>query len=180
MIETLTRGIFPIVTVRLRHEHDVVVARQRARLIARTVGFDQQEQVRFATAVSEIARNAFRYAAEGEVSFSVAAGSEGMSPCNDTRRSARQRSGKSWWLMVRVKDKGPGIAFLDTILDGSYVSSTGMGLGIMGARKLTDCFYLRSVLGEGTSVDLGIELPLAASDFSAADSLRVSNAVAAE
>ncbi|HVF41191.1 MAG TPA: sensor histidine kinase [Gemmatimonadaceae bacterium] len=180
MIETLTRGVFPIVTVRLRHEHDVVVARQRARLIAGSVGFDQQEQVKFATAVSEIARNAFRYATEGEVSFRVATGSDGMSPCDDTRRSGRQRSGKSWWLMVRVKDKGPGIAFLDTVLDGTYVSTTGMGLGIMGARKLTDCFYLRSIPGEGTSVDLGIEFPLTSYDFSSADALRISNAVAGE
>ena len=52
----------PLLTVALHYEQDVVVARQRARQVAGLVGFDAQDQTRIATAVSEIARNAFRYA----------------------------------------------------------------------------------------------------------------------
>jgi anti-sigma regulatory factor (Ser/Thr protein kinase) len=52
----------PISTIALRNERDVVQARQRAREIAAMVGFDNQEQIRLATATSEMARNAFRYA----------------------------------------------------------------------------------------------------------------------
>ena len=61
----------PIITVSLRYEEDVVVARQRSRQVAGLLGFEQQDSVRIATAVSEIARNAFRYAGGGEVDFSI-------------------------------------------------------------------------------------------------------------
>ena len=60
-----------IATVLLRNERDVVQARQRARELAAILGFDNQEQIRLATATSEMARNAFRYARNGKVSFSV-------------------------------------------------------------------------------------------------------------
>jgi anti-sigma regulatory factor (Ser/Thr protein kinase) len=51
-----------LVTVALRSERDVVTARQRARQIARLLGFQAQDQTRIAIAVSEIARNAVQYA----------------------------------------------------------------------------------------------------------------------
>ena len=48
-------------TVEIRLENDVVLARQRARMVAAAIGFDVQDQTRIATAVSEIARNTFEY-----------------------------------------------------------------------------------------------------------------------
>ena len=60
----------PILSVAIRHEHDTVDARQRARQIARLLGFDAQDQTRISTAVSEIARNAFNYAGGGRVEYS--------------------------------------------------------------------------------------------------------------
>ena len=56
---------FSLLTVRVRQDYDVVVARQRARTIAALLGYENQDQVKFATAVSEIARNACRYAEGG-------------------------------------------------------------------------------------------------------------------
>src|SRR5579859_5080991 len=102
----------------IRHEQDVVLARQRARQIAAALKFDSQQQTRLATAVSEIARNAFQYAGGGEVQF----GLEG--------ETAPQI------LLIRVSDRGPGIHDLRRILDGNYSSKSGMGLGIIGARRL--------------------------------------------
>ena len=55
----------PLLTLEVRLEHDVVLARQRARQVAGLLGFDAQDQTRVATAVSEIARNAFQYAGGG-------------------------------------------------------------------------------------------------------------------
>ena len=104
----------------LLREQDVVTARQRARQIAQLLGFDTQDQARIATAVSEIARNAVRYAMDGSIEYRL----EGESPPQV--------------LIVRVADRGPGIANLRDILDGNYRSSTGMGLGIVGARRLMD------------------------------------------
>ena len=52
---------FGILTTQLSFEHDVVPVRQRARQIAKLLGFDAQDQTRINTAVSEIARNALNY-----------------------------------------------------------------------------------------------------------------------
>ncbi|MBI1733914.1 MAG: response regulator, partial [Candidatus Rokubacteria bacterium] len=125
---------WPILSVAIHYEHDVVAARQRARHLAALLGFDTQEQTRIATAVSEIARNAYRYAGAGRVEFSV----EG--------RTVPQV------FAIAVSDQGPGIRDLPEILAGQYRSSTGMGLGIVGARRLMDQFHVESAPGRGTTV----------------------------
>jgi anti-sigma regulatory factor (Ser/Thr protein kinase) len=55
----------------VQHDQDVVTARQHAAEIAAMLGFDASEQTRIATAVSEIVRNAFRYASGGTITFAV-------------------------------------------------------------------------------------------------------------
>ena len=60
-----------ILTLEIRYEQDVVMARGRTRQIAELLGFDTQAQTRIATAVSEISRNAFQYAGGGKVIFSL-------------------------------------------------------------------------------------------------------------
>ena len=60
-----------VLSVAIKYEHDVVAARQRARQIAESLGFDAQDQTRIATAISEIARNAYSYAGGGRVDFLV-------------------------------------------------------------------------------------------------------------
>ena len=61
----------PVLSMEIRLEHDVVLVRQRARQIAGLLGFETQDQTRIATAVSEVARNAFQYAHSGKVEFLV-------------------------------------------------------------------------------------------------------------
>lgn len=130
-----------IMTVSLRYEEDVVVARQRARQLSGLLGFESQDSARIATAVSEIARNAFRYAKGGEVMFSV-----------EGERIPQV-------LCVQVKDKGPGIGNLNEILEGRYRSDTGMGLGIIGAQRLMDLCEVDTRPGAGTAVRLKKLLP---------------------
>ena len=125
---------YAIINVALKYEDDVVAARQRARQIAGLIGFDAQDQTRIATAVSEIARNAFRYARNGAVEFLI----EGQ--------TAPQV------LLIRVTDSGPGIADLKRIVEGRYQSDTGMGLGIIGAKRLMDQCEIDTALGKGTRV----------------------------
>ena len=131
----------PIMTVVIRYEQDVVSARQRTRQIAKELGFDAQDQTRLATALSEIARNAFSYAGGGKVDFSV----EGI--------TAPQI------FLIRVKDDGPGIANLKEILEGRYQSHTGMGLGIIGVRRLVDQCAITTNLKTGTEIILKKLLP---------------------
>src|SRR5512144_1037802 len=131
----------PILTLSLQYEQDVVAARQRARQIATLLGFDAQDQTRIATAVSEIARNAYSYAQGGQAEFQI----EGkMIP---------------QVLLIRISDKGPGIADLKRILNGQYQSPSGMGLGINGARRLMDQGEIESTPGQGTTVWLKKVLP---------------------
>src|SRR5580700_2359556 len=130
-----------ILSVLVRHEHDTVAARQRARQIARLLGFDSQDQTRISTAVSEIARNAFNYAGGGRVEYSI----EG--------RTSPQL------FIIYIRDSGPGVRDLENILEGRYKSSTGMGMGILGARRLMDQFQIESAPGAGTTVWLKKLLP---------------------
>jgi signal transduction histidine kinase/CheY-like chemotaxis protein len=128
-------------TITLRNERDVVQARQRAREIAALLGFDNQEQIRLATATSEMARNAYRYARGGKVSFDV-------------------EIGRTQVLEIAVSDTGPGIDNLNEIFEGRYRSSTGMGLGILGTKRLMDNFEITSS-PSGTVVKMGKDLPFA-------------------
>lgn len=132
---------WPIVTVPIENESDVVAVRQRAHRVAELLGFDRQDQTRIATAVSELARNAFGYAGGGRAEFALDA------------TAAPQR------FVVRICDEGPGIANLQTILDGQYRSTSGMGLGLVGARRLMDTFSIDSKPGKGTKVEVGHKLP---------------------
>lgn len=130
-----------ILTLMIRYEHDVVIARQRTRQVADLMGFNGQDQTRLATAVSEIARNAFNYAGGGKVDYLV----------EDTRQGQV--------FLIRISDQGPGIADVEAVLEGRFQSEKGMGLGIAGARRLMDQFHIDSILGQGTRILLGKRLP---------------------
>src|ERR687886_574572 len=129
-----------ILTLEIRFEQDVVMTRQRTRQLAELLGFETQDQTRLATAVSEIARNAFQYAGRGKVEFCI----EGT-------------SGQTF--LISIRDQGPGIGNLKTILDGQYKSATGMGLGIIGSKRLMERFEIETSPGKGTSVQMGKPLP---------------------
>jgi signal transduction histidine kinase/ActR/RegA family two-component response regulator len=130
----------PILKLKIHFEQDVVMARQRTWQIAKLLGFATQDQTRVATAVSEIARNAFQYAGGGTVEFSL---------CGEFAQT----------FQICIRDRGPGITNLQHILQGKYVSATGMGLGIIGAKRLMDSFEITSTPGEGTTVLLAKTLP---------------------
>lgn len=130
----------PILRVQISFEQDVVLSRQRTWQIAKLLGFNTQEQTRLATAVSEIARNAFQYAQGGKIEFFVV---------GEIKQS----------FLIRISDRGLGIPNLQQVLDGKYLSHTGMGLGIVGAKRLMDRFEIQSVSGEGTTVIMEKALP---------------------
>jgi len=128
--------VYPLLRVEIHYEQDIVLARRRARQAAEALGLETQDQSRFATAVSEIVRNAYQYAAGGSVELEVRDGPAAPA------------------LVARVDDRGPGVAALAAVMDGRYSSPTGMGLGLIGARRLVDEFDIRTAPGEGTSVML--------------------------
>lgn len=133
---------FPLLTIRLRHERHVVQARQRARDLSSLLGFEHQEQIRLATATSELARNAFRYATGGSVQFLV-------------------RNTSPQVFVICVSDTGNGIPDLDAILNGRYISKTGLGKGLIGTKRLLEHFSI-TTNAAGTKVECGKPLPITA------------------
>jgi signal transduction histidine kinase len=129
-----------LLSLEIRVEPDVVRVRQRARQLATLFGFDLQDQTRIATAASEVARNAFQYAHGGRVQFSV------------------QADGPPAFF-VRVSDSGPGIANLPAILGGQVRSRTGLGVGLVGSKKLMDDLRVETAVGQGTTVEMKKLLP---------------------
>ena len=124
-------------------ELDVVAARQRAREIAGICGFGLQDQARISTAVSEIARNVYNYAGKGRIEYAI------------------EGSTVPQLLQIAVEDKGPGIPHLEEVLSGGYQSPTGMGLGVIGAKRLMDSFEI-TTNSNGTKIVLRKFLPATA------------------
>jgi signal transduction histidine kinase len=130
--------VIELALVDVRGEDDVVRAHQTTRTIVAQLGFSTFEQTRIATAMSEIARNALNYAGGGAVTVGL-----------DDERTA---------LTIVVLDHGPGIPNLPAVLAGERGSTTGMGLGITGSRRLMDTFAIESTTA-GTRVEMTKRLP---------------------
>jgi signal transduction histidine kinase/CheY-like chemotaxis protein len=130
-----------LLSVAVEGEPDIILARQRTRSITSMLNYDLQDQTRVTTAVSEIVRNALEYGSGGRIEYWL------------TGEPAPQ------WLEIRISDTGPGIKDLEAILAGEHRSQSGLGIGIIGARRLMDRFSIDSEPGKGTSVVLAKELP---------------------
>jgi serine/threonine-protein kinase RsbT len=113
---------------------DVVRVRQRVRVLAVEAGFSLVDQTKLITAASELARNALDYGGGGVVRLEQVQ--------NGARRGVR----------LTFEDKGPGIADIDQALCDGFTSGGGLGLGLGGARRLSNEFSIVSKPGEGTTV----------------------------
>lgn len=111
------------VTVALLTEHDIPRARQVAREICETLGTRALTQQRLVTIVSELGRNMVLYAGGGRITL-------------------RPPTGTSRRVVVLAVDQGPGIANLSEIMAGKYKSRSGLGLGIVGTKRLADSFQI--------------------------------------
>ena len=134
-------------SISLHFEDDLVAARRRARQISALLGFDEQDQTRIATVASEIARNALRYGGGGHLELAV------------------ETTGGTSALLMTVTDRGPGISNLADVLSGRYQSQTGMGIGIVGARRLMDDLQISTNAGKGTTVTMRKQLPSGAPEL---------------
>jgi len=128
----------------IRREADIVKVRERVRRLAREMGFDATTQIKITTAVSELTRNIYEYARSGAITLSLA-----------------QRGHTSAGLQMTARDDGPGIddAKLRSIMRGSFRSPSGLGVGLVGTRRLMDEFDIQSRAGEGTRVTVVKWLP---------------------
>ena len=126
----------------LRHEvrviragEDVVAARQLVRELAVLVGLSLVDQTKIVTAASELARNVLQYGGGGTLSATA---------LNDNRRGLR----------LVFEDQGPGIADVALAMKDGYTSGGGLGLGLGGAKRLSNEFEIESTPGTGTRVTI--------------------------
>jgi serine/threonine-protein kinase RsbT len=120
----------------VRSPEDVVLVRQAVRALAIKLGFSLVEQTKIVTAASELARNTVDYGGGGFVRLQTLA---------DGRRVG---------LRLTFEDKGPGIENLELVMKDGYTSGGGLGLGLGGAKRLSNEFEIVSRPGEGTRVSI--------------------------
>jgi serine/threonine-protein kinase RsbT len=120
----------------IRGDEDVVAARQLVRELGLLVGFSLVDQTKVITAASELARNVLQHGEGGTVAASA---------LNDDKRRG---------LRLVFEDQGPGIADIELAMRDGYTTGSGLGLGLGGARRLSNEFEIESTPGVGTRVTI--------------------------
>ena len=122
--------------VQIQADADVLLARQKGRELAKSLRFSGSELTLIATAISEVARNIVTYAKRGQIALRLV--SQGR------RRGIR----------VVAQDAGPGIVDIARAMEDGFSTSSSLGLGLPGSRRLMDEFDIVSALGKGTTVTM--------------------------
>ena len=120
--------------VQLKSQQDVVMMRQFVRSWSIEAGFSLVDQTKIVTAASELARNAVVYGGGGTAMLEILL---------DTDRKG---------LRLTFKDEGPGIPDVERAMQDGYTTGNGLGLGLGGARRLSNEFSIDSSPGKGTRV----------------------------
>ena len=123
-------------TLTLKSSEDVVRMRQAVREHAIELGFGLVDQTKLVTAASELARNAIIYGGGGEVKV-------------ETLTEGERRG-----IGLTFSDRGPGIADIQQALKDGYTSGNGLGLGLGGAKRLSNEFHIISEVGVGTRITI--------------------------
>lgn len=123
-------------TLPIVQSDDVVRVRQEVRARAIDAGLGLVDQTKIVTAASELARNTLDYGGGGSVHIEMLA--EGA------RRGVR----------LTFEDAGPGIANIEQALTDGFTTGGGLGLGLSGARRLSNEFSIHSTVGMGTRVTI--------------------------
>jgi serine/threonine-protein kinase RsbT len=120
----------------IRSGEDIVRVRHEVRVRSVAAGFSLVDQTKIVTAASELARNTLDHGGGGAVRI------ESIELVG--RRGVR----------LMFEDHGPGIPDIARALQDGFTTGTGLGLGLGGAKRLTNEFNLDSKPGEGTRVTI--------------------------
>ncbi len=120
--------------VPIRSDLDIVTARVEGRELAKELGFGVIDQARIATAISELTRNIVQYADHGEAVIRAI------------------EIGGRIGIEIICRDEGPGIPDVELAMQDGYSTSSSLGMGMPGARRLMDEFEIESKVGVGTTV----------------------------
>lgn len=125
------RTVLPV-----RSREDIVRVRSVTRENAIAQGFSLVDQTKLVTAASELARNTLDYGGGGDVEI--------------LRFEESPRKG----VRLVFSDQGPGIADIEEALRDGFTSGGGLGLGLGGARRLSNEFAIDSKPGQGTRITI--------------------------
>lgn len=122
--------------IEIRSEDDVVVVRRETRDLCEALGAGSFATQRVATVVAELARNIVAYTPGGTIE---------LEPKPRDRRV----------VCIRARDRGRGIPNLEEIMSGRYRSATGLGLGLLGTKRLSEAFTVKTG-PTGTEIDVQV------------------------
>ena len=114
---------------------DIIAARQKVKQFMETMGYSAIARTRIVTAVSELARNIVIHAEKGTMSVYKIT-------------NANNRNG----IQCVFEDQGPGIPDIDLAMKEGFSTANSLGLGLSGAKKLSNEFFIESVVNKGTKV----------------------------
>lgn len=92
------------------------------------------DQTKIVTAASELARNTLMHGGGGRAVLEIVG--------DGVRRGLR----------LVFEDEGPGIADIALAMKDGYSTGGGLGLGLSGAKRLSNEFAISSTPGRGTTV----------------------------
>ena len=118
----------------IQSDADVVRVRQLTREWAIELGFRLVDQTKIVTAASELARNTFIHGGGGALQIQAL------------------HDGPRRGLRLTFTDKGPGIPDTAVALRDGYTTGSGLGLGLGGAKRLSNEFHIASTPGQGTEI----------------------------
>ena len=127
-------GILKDETTPINSSADIVKVRQLVRGCSVSLGFSLVEQTKMVTAASELARNVLEHGGGGNVRIETVQ--------NEIRKGIK----------LPFIDEGPGIPNIEDALKDGFSTGSGMGLGLGGAKRLTNDFEIESTPGRGTKV----------------------------
>ena len=125
---------------RLRHlitnELDIHFMKSEVDELFNSYNLTDSYRMKVNTVLSELAYNQLKYAKKGSIETSFF-------------KHAIQLG-----IKIKSSDKGPGIPDIDLALRDNYSTSGTLGLGLPGVKRLVDEFVIKSVVNQGTTVEV--------------------------
>jgi serine/threonine-protein kinase RsbT len=128
---TLIKEVLPIT-----REPDVVFFRNKAKEFAVKIGMSLVGQTKLITAASELVRNMLRYANGGNAILEIV-----------VRNNIKG-------VRLTFQDTGPGIRDVKQAMQDGFSTGKSLGLGLPGAKRLSNEFDIKSEPGQGTTVTI--------------------------
>jgi serine/threonine-protein kinase RsbT len=122
------------VEMQLTAQEHVVAVRQATRSLAVEIGLSIVDQTKIVTAASELARNTVIYGGGGVAILEI---------LKETTKAG---------VRLTFEDHGPGIPDVERAMQDGYTSGSGLGLGLGGAKRLCNEFFIHSEPGVGTRI----------------------------